>query len=122
MFKTKAEINQIIKIDNDELKTLLEHIDSNVYIINNNSGNIQTQENLSDCLMDLYRQGVGLLGVLERVKHLYISRALTDCKTQKQAALKLGVSTRTIVREKKQIGEGIHVLDDVLRVADEECI
>jgi len=74
----------------------LQKVNGNVYIVNTNSGNIQTQINLSDCLVEMYRQGVGLFGMIARCRRLYIGLAMADCKTHKQAARKLKVSEHTV--------------------------
>ena len=111
MLKTVAQINQAISLD-DKTLDALKGVDGNVYIINNNSGNVQTQTNLSDCVMDMYKQGIGLHAMLEKVRHLACQLALSDCKTQYEACKRLNVTERTfrgyLMKGRRQIKyEGI---------------
>jgi hypothetical protein len=95
LFKVKAEINQSISLDDKTIEDL-KHVDGNVYLVNMNSGSVNTQVNFSDCLMDYYKQGIGLFAILEKVRRLYVNLALTDCKTKTEAARRLKVSPKTI--------------------------
>ena len=94
--KTKAEINQIIKIDSEDLKEL-KAVNGNVYIVNKNTGNITSEVTVSDLAFELYKQGGGLLGILNRVRTLLVNIALADCGgNQAKAARRLKVDPRTI--------------------------
>jgi transcriptional regulator with PAS, ATPase and Fis domain len=102
---TKAKINQEIIFD-DETLAELKKVDGNVYIVNHNSGSVNVQLNLIDCLAQKYKQGVGLLGVLEQVRRLYISMALADHRTLKTAAQRLKVTPTTLCRHLEKCDSG----------------
>ena len=58
--------------------------------------------------MEFYKQGMGLLGVVEKVRRSYVNLAFADCGTQAAAAKRLKITQKTLwlnihQRGKKQI-------------------
>ncbi len=97
--KTKAEIKQNIVFapeDLEQLERVAERIGGNVYIVNQNTGSINVQNNLVDCLATKFKQRIGLKEVMDQLRELYINFALAECKTVTAAAKRLKVTERTL--------------------------
>jgi hypothetical protein len=107
MFQTKAQISQIVNIDDDTLKEL-QKVEGNVFIVNTNSGSISTNNSerplLSECLYGLYLQGDSLNTVLYKVRRMYVEFAMADTFSVTAAAEKLGVHRTALHEMLKRIG------------------
>ena len=105
MILTKSEINQSIKLDDGDIDKLKD-FPGNIYLVNNNSGSINTQntqnslqsEGLADSIYKLYKEGVGYYAIVDRVKFLLMCLAMADCGTAVAASYRLKVSNRTVER------------------------
>jgi hypothetical protein len=98
LIKTKAEINQEIKID-DETIEKLQQVKGNVYIVQSNNGSINSSisaASLSDILLEHYERGVGFKELVNQVKKIYISFALQKSINVAEAAKRLKVDRRLL--------------------------
>jgi hypothetical protein len=100
--KTKAEIVTNLIIDEKTLASL-EKVQGNVYIVNQNTGSIYVQTNLTECLCVKLKQGAGLKAIMDEIRQLIISMALTESKNITQAAKKLKITTGAIYHHRPDL-------------------
>ena len=95
MILTKAQIQQSISISDEDIEKL-SRVKGNVYIMNQNSGNITVDLSVDDCIRGLYDSGMSFRQIMNGVRKGLINHALAEYHTPTLAAKRLKMQRKLI--------------------------